>query len=407
MKGSIDKQTPPGLPIGPKESYHFVSRRHVDPDLDHLIKRKCNLSIPADRTWLADQVRKVEGLPFKVEELCSIVDFVSGLLGRDWLSVYPGGRLGVRIGEKMLEGFYLFEHLVPLGCGLRLLEDKPGFECILSKLNQPRYAVLSTLLEVFAAARYAASGYDVELEPKTPEGKRSDFKVLFLKEWIFFECKRINVEANKSSKKNLEFAGRLMDLLVERFKERIPNDSRIEIRFDTRPTSAQMDALLDDLESGIADGHLRSWVIREFGKYALVSRDTEQPRDEYCTGIGQFTVGTTPTSLSLDKAPVCIFLDPYGIKIEQRFREALRQSRKQIPSGSRGILIIQGLDEDKASRIMQQRLGHSEYNNVVAGVAIGNGAIVVRRDDHSDVDTDFIGKCVSFSLFHGYDVGNY
>jgi len=112
------------------------------------------------------------------------------------------------------------------------------------------------------------------------------------------------------------------------------------------------------------------------------------------------------TPLSLAQAPVCIFLNPYGSKIEQRFREALRQSRKQIPSVSRGILVIQGLDEDKASGIMQQRLGHPEYRNIIAGVAIDNGAIVVRRDDHSDVSTDFIGKCVSFSLFHGYDVGN-
>jgi hypothetical protein len=307
----------------------------------------------------------------------------------------------------MLEGFFLFEHLVPLGCGLHLLEDKPGFEFILSKLNRPTYPVLSTLLEVFAAARYAAAGYDVELEPKTPEGKRSDFKVLYHKEWIFFECKRINVEANQFVKKNLEFAGQLTDVLVKRFKERIPNDSRIEIRLDTRPTSAQIHALLDDLESGIADGRLKSWVIREFGKYALVPRDIERPRDGYCTSVIQITVGTTPTPSSLDQAPVCIFLNPYGSKIEQTFREALRQSRKQIPSGSRGILVIQGLDENEASRIMQQRLGHSEYNNVIAGVAMGNGAIAVRRDDHSDVDTDFIGKCVSFSLFHGYDVGNY
>lgn len=406
MPGSLNKQTPPGLPIGPKESYHSVSRRHVGPDLDHLIMRKCDLSIPTDRMWLAEQVRMIEGLPFKVEELCSIVNFVSGILGKDWLTVYLGGRLGVRIGEKMLEGFYLFEHLVPLGCGLHLLEGKPGFGILLSKLNRSTYERLSTLLEAFAAARYASAGYEVELEPKTPEGKRSDFRVLFHNEWIYFECKRINVRENQSAKKNLEFADRLMDAVVKRFREMIPNDSRIEIRLDRRPTSAQTQALLNDLERGIVDGRLKSWVIREFGKYALVPRNAERPRDGYCASVMQITVGTTPTPLSLGQTPVCIFLNPYGSKIEQRFREALRQSRKQIPSGSRGILVIQGLNEDVASGIMQERICYPEYCNIIAGVAIDNGAIAVRRDDHSDVDTDFIGKCVSHTLFHGYDVGN-
>jgi hypothetical protein len=349
----------------------------------------------------------VEGLPFKVEELCSIVDFVLGILRKDWLSVYPGGRLGVRIGEKMREGFYLFEHLVPLGCALHLLEDKPGFGTLLSKLNRSTYERLSTLLEAFAAARYAAAGYEVELEPQTHEGKRSDFRVFFHEEWIYFECKRINVRENQSAKKNLEFADQLMDVIVKRFRERIPNDSRIEIRLDRRPTLSQVQALMDDLEKGIVDGRLKSWIIREFGKYALVPRNTERPRDKYCASVMQITVGTTPTPLSLGQTPVCIFLNPYGSKIEQRFREALRQSRRQIPSESRGILVIQGLNEGVASRIMRERICYPEYRNIIAGVAIDNGAIAVRREDHSDVDTDFIGKCISFSLFHGYDVGNY
>jgi len=406
MPGSLDKETPTGLPIGPKESYHAIMRRRVGPELDRLITRKCDLNLSADRTWLAEQVRKTQGLPFKADELCSILDFVSGILGKDWLIVYPGGRLGVRIGEKMFQGFYLFEHLIPLGCGLRLLQNKPGFAVLLRKLDQPKYDRLSALLEVFAASRYAAAGYGVELEPKTPEGKRSDFRVLFHDEWIYFECKRINVRENQSAKKNLEFAAQLMDVLTKRFKEKIPSDSRIEIRLDKRPTSAQTQVMLNDLERGIADSSLKSWVIRDFGRYAFVPRNSQKPAEGYSTSVMQITVGTTPTPLSLAQAPVCIFLNPYGSKIEQRFREVLRQSRKQIPSGSRGILVIQGLDEDKASRIMQQRLGHPEYRNIIGGVAIDNGAVAVRRDDHSDVDTDFIGKCVSFSLFHGYDVGN-
>jgi hypothetical protein len=396
-----------GLPIGPKESYHAITRRPASFDLDRLIVRRCDLGTPTDRTWLAEQIRNAKGLLFSVEELCSIVNFVSRILEKDWLTVYPGGRLGLRIEEKMLEGLYLFEHLIPLGCGLRMLEGKPGFEILLSKLNRPTYDRLSTLLEAFAAARYAAAGFDVELNPTTPEGKHSDFKVLFRKEWIYFECKRVNVRENQSAKKNLEFAHRLIDVIVKRFRERIPNNSRIEIRLDRRPTSAQTQALLDDLEARIVNDCLKSWVIREFGKYALVPRSAERSQDGYCTSVMQITVGTTPTLLALAQAPVCIFLNPYGSKIEQRFREELRQSRRQIPAGSRGILVIQGLNEDVASRIMQERICCPEYRNIIAGVAIDNGAIAVRRDDHSDVETDFIGKCVSFSLFHGYDVGNY
>jgi hypothetical protein len=397
---------PVGVPIGPKESYYAVTRRREGSDLDSLITHKCNLGIPADRTWLAEQVRSKEGLPFKTEELCSVADFISGILGKDWLTIYPGGRLGVRIGEKMLHGFYLFEHLIPLGCGLRLLKHKPGFAVLLRKLDQPKYDRLSALLEVFATARYAAAGYDVELEPKTLEGKCSDFRVLFKNEWIYFECKTINVRENQSARRNLEFADKLMSVVATKFKERIPNDSRIEIRLDRRPTSDQVQALLDDLENRIVDGHCKSWVAKEFGRYALVPRESERPQNGYSTGVMQITVGTKPTPLSLTQAPVCIFLNPYGSKIEQRFRATLRQSRKQIPSGSRGILVIQGLNEDKASRIMQQRLGRPEYHNIIAGVAIDNGAIAVRRDDHADVDLDFIGKCVSQSLFYGYDVGN-
>jgi hypothetical protein len=362
--------------------------------------------MPADRKWLAEQVRKREGLPFKIDELCSVVDFISGILGKDWLAIYPGGTLGVRIGEKMLQGLYLFEHLIPLGCGLRLLEDKPGFAILLRKLNRQTYERLSTLLETFSAARYAAAGYDVELEPRTPEGKFSDFRVLFHNEWIYFECKKINVRENQSVKRNLEFVDQLMDVVTTRLKEQIPNDYRIEIRLDRKPTSVEIKTLLKELKKKIADCRYESWVEKEFGKYALIPRNSSEPQVGYPTRVMKISVGTTPTPLSLTQAPVCILFNPFGSKVLQRFRTTLRQSRDQIPSGSRGILVIQGLDEEKAANIMQERLGHPEYHNIVAGVAIDNGAIAVRRDDHADVDLDFVGKCVSHSLFHGYDVGN-
>lgn len=397
---------PQGLPIGPKESFHIVTSRKMDFNLDSLVTRKCTLNTSVDRAWLVEQVRSVEKLPFNIEELSSVVDFVSGILKEDWLTIYPGGMLSLRTADKSLHGLYLFEHLIPLGCGLRLLENKPGFAVLLRKLNCPTYDRLSSLLEVFAAARYAASRYEVELEPGTPEGKHSDFRVRFNDEWIYFECKRINVRENKSVKRNLKFIDQLMNIVVTRFKEKIPNDYRIDIRLDRKPTSVEIETLFGDLEKMIIDGHYELWVEKEFGKYALTPRRNKEPSTGYPSSVTQITVGTTPTPLSSTQAPIRIFFNPLGSKIEQKFRAMLKQSKKQIPSGSRGILVIQGLNEEKASKIMQQQIGHPEYNNIIAGVGIENGAIAVRRDDQTDVDMDFIGKCVSHSLFYGYDIGN-
>jgi hypothetical protein len=405
LSGSIGRETPIGVPISPKEGLHVVTRRIAGPDLDRLVTRKCDLSTPADRVWLVTQVTK-EGLSFKIDELRSTIDFLSGIMGKDWLTIYPGGMLSVRTGARKFQGFYLFEHLIPLGWGLRLLENKPGFAILLHKLNQPAFDRLSSMLEALSVARYAAAGYDVELEPRTPEGKNSDFRVLFHGEPIYFECKRLNVEDNKSAKKNFEFADQLMGVVTSKFKERIPNGYRIEIRLDRKPTSAELHALLDDLEKVIVNCRYELWVTKRFGKYALIPKDSERPRNGYPANVMQITVGSTPIPLSLAQATACIFLNPYGSKIEKKFRAALKQSRRQIPSRNRGILVIQGLSENKASEIMQERLGHPEYHNIIAGVAIHNGAVLVRRDDHADVDTDFIGKCVSHSLFYGYDVGN-
>lgn len=374
--------------------------------MDRLITRKCDLSIPADRAWIIEQVASVSGLPFEVEELRSILDSAARMLDKEWLTIYGGGMLGLKIGPKQSHGLHFFKHLVPLGFGLCLLEDKLGFKTLLRKLNQPTYDRLSCLLEAFAAARYVAAGYDVDLEPRTPEGKRSDFRVLYGNEWIYFECKTINVRENLSIKRNNEFIGRLLSSVLRNLEGQIPSDYRIEIRLDKKPNSHEIVTILDDLKERVATGRYDSWVKTNFGEYAVVRRQSEAPQG-YATALMQITVGTTPTLLSLNQASACVFYDSSGSKVEQRFRTVLKLAKKQIPSESRGILIIQGLDENKAARILQERLGQPEYYNIIAGVAIRNGAISVRRDNHADVPNDFIGKCISYSLFYGYDIGNY
>ena len=313
----------------------------------------------------------------------------------------------VHTGPKTLQGFHLFNHLIPLGRGLILLNDKPGFSMLLRKLNQPTYERLSGLLEAFTAARYAAAGYDVELEPKTADRRSPDFRVRLHAEWIYFECKRINVEHNESVRKNREFIMMLENDFSAKFRGKIPNGYRIDIRLDTKPNSAQIQTLASDLERMIHSGTYEVWFEQDYGKYALVPRADFEKARGYPTRSMQITVGTTLTPISASVAEVTISFNPFGSKIEQRFRSVLKESKRQIPSKSRGILIIQGLDEAKAMSVLQERLGRPDYHNIIAGVAIGNGVYAVPRDDHSDVDYDFIGKCVSCSLFHDYDVGNY
>ena len=104
-------------------------------------------------------------------------------------------------------------------------------------------------------------------------------------------------------------------------------------------------------------------------------------------------------------SPIVIYYSPPEKKIEQKFRSILKEAKEQIPPTNRGILIIQGLDENRASEILQERIGFPEYQNIIAVVAINNGVTAVMRDDH-DVDINFIGSCVSHSLFYDYDLGN-
>lgn len=393
--------------LGPGEQLHIVTDDRTYSSPNYLVTRRINLKYSNDRFWLIEQIKNRQGLPFTVNELKAILDFIAGVLDEEWLTVYRGGIIALRIGPKILHGFHLFNHLIPLGHALILLKDKPGFMNLTLKLNNPKYDRLSAALEAFAAARYAAAGYVVELEPKTTSGKTPDFRVLLNNEWIYFECKRINVQANKSVKKNLEFINKLEQDLNARFKDRVPSEYRIDIRLGKKPSLTQIQALIEDLERMTSSGEYQSWVERDYGKYGLIPRDGVERPAGYPVRSSQITVGTTPTPISAKNANVIISFNPFGSKIEQRFRIILRKAQRQIPSDGRGILIIQGLDETNGMNILQERLGHPDYRNIVAGVAIGNGVQVVRRDDHTDIDFDFIGKCVSHSLFYDYDIGNY
>lgn len=393
--------------IPPKDKLYMITDGGSTCNLNQLVKRKIDLNNSTDLVWLINQVRSQQELPFRAEELNPILDFISSNLEKEWLTIYRDGLITLRVEANRNLGLQLFTHLIPLGFGLILLKDKPGFNNLVHKLNQPSYERLSSFLEAFTAARYAAAGYDIELEPKTAEEKSSDFRVRLDNEWIYFECKRINVEENLSVRKNRIFFSKLMHDLDIRFKNRIPEGYRIDMRLDRKPTSTQIQGLFKDLEQMISNGTYQKWVEQEYGNYALMPRAyTERPIG-YPSRLMKITVGTTATPLSVRSASITISFNPFGSKLEQKFREVLKEAKEQIPSERRGIVIIQGLNEEKGMKILQERIGHPNYQNIIAGLAIDNGVYAVQRDDHKDVDLDFISKCVSYSLFYGYDIGNF
>lgn len=336
-----------------------------------------------------------------------VLDFISDNLEKEWLTIYRDGLITLRVAAKRNLSLQLFNHLIPLGCGLIWLKDKSGFNNLLHKLNQPSYERLSSILEAFTAARYAAAGYDIELEPKTGEKKSSDFRVRLDNEWIYFECKRINVEENLSVKKNRKFFNKLMHDLDIRFKNRIPDKYRIDIKLDRKPTFPQIQGLFKDLEQMISDGTYQKWVKHEYGSYPLIPRTYTKKPTGYPIRLMKITVETTATPISVRSASITISFNPFGSKLEQKFREILKEAKQQIPSECRGIVIIQGLNEEKGMKILQARIGHPDYQNIIAGVAIDNGVYAVQRDDHKDVDLDFISKCVTYSLFYGYDISSF
>lgn len=393
--------------IGPKESFHVIANTATSLNPNYIVTRRIDLGNSHDRHWLIEKVRANKWLPFGPSELRSILDLIAGILSEEWLTIYKGSLLALKTGERTFYGFYLFNHLVPLGRGLSLLKGRQGFSGLIHKLNQISYERLSSLLEAFAASRYAASGYRVELEPKIMEGKTPDFRVKLGEEWIYFECKRINIGENLSIRKNMQFVSELEQELIKELKDLVPKDCRVEVRIDKKPSKVHKTQFLKDIKQMIVNGNFNAWAQEEWGKYAILPKFGVKRPIEYPMGSMQITVGTMPTPLSVTRSSVAVYFNPFGSKIEQKFRSMLRKSKDQIPQDSRGILIIQGLDEEKGMKILQERIGHDDYHNIIAGVALGNGAIAVRRNDHNDVNLGFIGTSVSNSLFHGYDVGSH
>jgi len=116
-------------------------------------------------------------------------------------------------------------------------------------------------------------------------------------------------------------------------------------------------------------------------------------------------IGPNPKPIE-DVSSVWVDFNPYGSKLKQRFRRIVKEAREQIPTKSRGVLIIQGLREEVARTILQERLVEPQYSNIVGVVAVRDGAIAVRRSNHADVSLDFLAVCARHSLFHGLDLGN-
>jgi len=341
-----------------------------------VLDRRLELSNKEDEDYLFEVLKKRGEPTKKLDVAKEALSFISQNLDEEWLTVDPPDIVSIKIGQDSTDGLDLFSELIPLGDALVNLSELEGFEKIIAKLRKPSYQRLSTILEVMSAARYKKRGYQVELEPPVGDGS-CDFRVLKWGEWIYFECKRENVQGSKYSIKMNNYTIRLMSDIGSRAEAELGSSYRVDVEILRKPRKEiETEEVIERIVEMAKNKELNEWKELNGIRFAIRNRRKESS-------------GALLVDL-LEGGRTAILCPPLGKKALQKARDTLNDAKKQTPTDSRSIIIFETDDCSRLIKMVEEKLKTESYRNIIGVILTGGGPQFVPNPLHKNFPVDFI-----------------
>jgi hypothetical protein len=256
-------------------------------------------------------------------------------------------------------------------------------------MQSPTYERLSAMLEVLTAGRYKLAGYHVEFEPKTKKGF-ADFRVRFLDEWIYFECKRENPTASKYYLKTQQYVNELIEQVLAKAESKLPVTQRIDIIIQKKTSIPFLATVAEEISNYIDEEQFNQWRSLNGIRFSINTRETKLQLSGMRARQLRIQVGTTPTQLSETNAHIQVVYDPYGSKDLQKVRRLIKEAKEQLPTDMRPIIVLETEHSERMVKIAEEKLKQAGYENVAIILVIGNGAWSVPNPLHSDFPLEFV-----------------
>lgn len=361
------------------------------PELNRIqISRIYNLKNESDKHEFLEILFKQSSITEDFVDIEEIIDYLVDVLDEEWLTIYSGGSVAVKIGEKQSHSLSFLSDVIPLGRALLSLRDLDNHDRLIMKLHVKTFERLSTILEVKVASRYKVLGYLIELEPMANKKKYSDLKVKYNDEWIYFECKKENLSESKYFLQYNSYVEEINNTLKLMFETKLINEYRIDIFFYRRIPRKNLQFLYNKIRQCFENGTYNKWFEIEHGKFAINTRQTlvEIPPMHIAQSI--MIVGTTPTMVHMKNSIIQVIYNPFGNKELQKIRRIIREANKQIPRNKRGVIILEVNHTEVIVKVAEEKLRVRGYEHIIAILLLGNGAWSIRNNMHADIPLDFL-----------------
>jgi hypothetical protein len=362
---------------------------------ESLLNRNLNLKDQNDRDYLVNRLQSRQDLPLSIGQIKQAVDFLCIEMDAEWLNLYPfysSAHASIRVGPKLQHAVDLFL-MLRLALALDTILGLAGSRKILKRISSPTYERLSTMLEVFTAARYKLAGYDVELEPQTERGL-ADFRVRYQDEWIYFECKKENPAVSKYLLKNQQYVNDLVKEVLSKAESKLPVTHRIDIMIEKKSKNPLSTRLADAISDDIDCRRYNLWRTLNGIRFAVNDRQTKLQLSGIRSRLLNIKVGTTPTQLSETNAHIQVVYDPYGSKDLQKVRRLVREARDQLPSDKRSIIVLETDHPKRMVSIAEEKFKQPGYGKIIVILVVGNGAWSVPNPLQSNFPMEFVKTAV-------------
>lgn len=378
-----------------KSHYERTCIRLVRALSESLLNRNLHLQDQNDRDYLVNRLQSRQDLPLNIGQIKHAIDFLCKEMDAEWLNLYPfynSAHASIRVGPKRQQAIDLFD-MLRLALALDTVLGLAGSHKILKRIASPTHERLSTMLEVFTAARYKLAGYDVQLEPKTKKGF-ADFKVRFQDEWIYFECKKENPTESKYYRKTQTYVDELITQVLSKAESKLSVNCRIDIIIETKPNRQLFATLAQEISNYIDRERFNHWGTLNGIQFAVNSREIKLqfPRPRFRQL--RIQVGTTPTQVSETNAHLQVVYDPYGSKDLQKIRRLIREAKDQLPTAMRSIIILETEFTERMVSIAEEKMRQRGYEKVIVILVVGNGAWSVPNPLQASFPIEFVKTAV-------------
>lgn len=346
------------------------------------ISRVLNLRTNADKLYFFEQIQKIKNPPFTTEEISESIAFISANLKDDeWLMLYPGLINGggilishsnnvtkIQIGSFEDGGplYHLYdfiEDIVLLGIDLLQLSDLPNFQKWLQRLNVPSHERASAMFEIFVAANFRRSGYDLALQPSNGRNGFCDLKIWKGQSEAYIECKSLNSFESELYQKYQNFIDALCEEVWQKTISYLSDGQSVIIQLPSGYRhDVKSDSWIDKILSSIRDKQFDEWRECNGIKYRI--------------HIGQFH-GTLPARhLFVGRGTRAGWFDVQVISriretdVSLRLRKIIKEAKKQLPDIDNGIIVIQTQYSHILSNIATTNLDTEYYKKVIYIVGI-------------------------------------